>query len=79
MLETIPSFSFSALWGRYEDEDEDEEDEDQSDVQDEEERAELEQNVAENPKILIFFFKTSIVSKKLRGNDTILKCFMEMT
>jgi hypothetical protein len=77
MLETIPSFSFSALWGHYEDEDE--EDEDQSDVQDEEERAELEENVAENPKILIFFFKTSIVSKKLRGNDTILKCFMEMT
>jgi hypothetical protein len=57
MLETIPSFSFSALWGRYEDEDEDEEDEDQSDVQDEEERAELEENVAENPKILIFFFE----------------------
>lgn len=44
MLETIPSFSYSTLRGRYEDEDE--EDEDQSDVQDEEERAELEENVA---------------------------------
>ncbi|XP_011024484.1 PREDICTED: uncharacterized protein LOC105125639 [Populus euphratica] len=44
MLETIPSFSFSTLRGRYEDEDE--EDEDQSDVQDEEERAELDENAA---------------------------------
>lgn len=55
MLETIPSFSYSTLRGRYEDEDE--EDEDQSDVQDEEERAKLEENAAENPKILIFFFE----------------------
>jgi len=35
--------------------------------------------MAENPKILFFFLKTSIVSKKLRENDTILKCFIEMT